>query len=425
MITKGNDQLERQSLFLIAGALVGHVGNYAYHFITGRMLSEAEYGLLIALFAAVNVILLPMSAFQVSLSRAVASCSQSGKIEAIPHLLRTWFFRCSFLALGSLIIAWIASPWLQSFFEVSRVAPILIAASIPGFNLLLTVTGAGLQGVQEFKGLAFRGSLLFLIRAVLVGLCLGVGFAAAGWALLAHVIGMTSALVCSVWFLKKHLSPPTEKPEHVPVLKGSLAAFPVLLGFSALMTADVILVRAIHPEILSGEFAQAATLGRMILWLPLPIAQVMFPKVVRKENATDSQKRTLRKALGYTCGLVGITLIGAWFAGPLIFNLLFGHVPTVDQIRWLRGIASCMALLGPVYVVLQYELARGRVRRLLPLFALATVYVASALIREVSPDKLIAFLAVAAGLSLLTAARALASETNLFCKDIKDNKDHG
>lgn len=289
-------------------------------------------------------------------------------------------------------------------------APLLLAACIPVLNLLLTLSGAGMQGLQLFRGLAFRGSMLFVVRALAVGGCLSLGFAAAGWGLLAHLLGMGAALLLSGSILLRHLPARDPDAPRVAVLKGSFTSFPVLLAFSALMTADVILVRALESEAVSGQFAQSATLGRMILWLPLPIAQVMFPKVVRDSLPTAAQRSTLRKAMLYTVMLILITLSGAWLLGPLLFQLLFGTEATPEQIHWFRGVSVCMALLGPVYVVMQYELARDRVRNLLPLCGLALVYVASAWFRSVSPGELIVFLGVASGLSLLTAGRALAAE---------------
>ena len=105
-----------------------------------------------------------------------------------------------------------------------------------------------------------------------------------------------------------------------------------------------------------------------------------------------------------------VTLAGTWVCAPLLFRLLFGILPTPEQIGWLRGMALSMACLGPVYVVVHYELARDRIRLLLPLCALSTVYVLSAWLRQVSPNDLIRFLLVASVLSLFTAARALAAE---------------
>lgn len=405
-----SDRLEHHSLLLMSATLVGHAGNYLFHLLTGRMLSESEYGLMIALFGAVNLILFPMTALNLSLARSVASLSANDRSAEMAGLLKTWCIRLTYVGLAGLCLVVLASPILTSFFGAATVVPILLASLIPILNLFLTLSGAALQGLQRFGILSLRGGFLFTFRALLVGIFLYMGATAAGSGLLAHVLGMCGALGISLWGLKKVQLPSNSSASPEPVMMESMTAFPVLLAFSVLMTADVILVRSYLSEEMSGEFAQAATLARMILWLPLPIAQVMFPKVVRFGTPTPSQRTTLLKALGYTIGLVSIALGGLWVAGDLIFQLLFGHPPSPSQTGWLRGIGFCMALLGPVYVVLQFELARNRIRRLLPLCALSLIYSIWVWIAKLPPDEVIRFLMVAAGLALLTAGRALTAE---------------
>jgi O-antigen/teichoic acid export membrane protein len=404
------DRLEHQSLLLMGATMVSHVGNVVFHLITGRYLPGDEYGLMIALFGAVNLLLLPMSALQVSLTRAVASLSRQTDRKLLSALLRRWWIRLSGLSLTGLVVAGVASPALLSFFGTDRVSTLMMAACIPVLNLFLTLCGAGLQGLQKFGMLSLRGCSLYVLRAALVGGGVWIGMRTATAGLLAHLAGMTAALAVSVFSLRALWKKPDIPYTRVPVLPGSLLAFPVLLAFSALMTADVILVRALHPGPLSGEFAQAATLGRMILWLPLPIAQVMFPKVVRTAGPTRNQRTTLYKAMAYTMALVMLALAGLWLLGKWGFELVFGTSPTPDQVNWLRGMGVCMALLGPVYVVMQYELARNRIRRLLPCCAVAALYLGTAWFGTASPDEVILLLAVAGGVSLLTAVRALATE---------------
>ncbi len=406
-------QFESQSLMLITAAMVGHVGNYAYHMITGRLLSATEYGLLMALFGMINILLIPMSALGLALTRAVSVDLHQQKGQGLPALTRKWAKGMSLTALGFLILAWIFAQPLQSALGFNRLAPILLAACIPGFNLLLTLCGALLQGLQQFKGLALRGSMLFVLRALLVSACLLLGWKAAGWALLAHLLGMLGAFAVGVWFLWSKLpttstapSPPTS-----PILFQALKAFPILLAFSTLMTADVILARSYFDPDLSGRFAQAATLGRMILWLPLPIAQVLFPKVVREGEASPAQRKTLRKAMGYTLSMVLAASALAWIFAPLALRIVFGITDApATQIFWLRGVALAMAPLGPVYLLMQYELARGKIQRMLPLWFLAPAFLIASIFLHESPAQLIYLLMGINGLALLSCLPQLFTE---------------
>ncbi|MGA0334343.1 MAG: hypothetical protein ACO3NW_10350, partial [Kiritimatiellia bacterium] len=179
-------------------------------------------------------------------------------------------------------------------------------------------------------------------------------------------------------------------------------------AFSTLMTADVILAKRYFDPLVAGQFAQAATLGRMILWLPLPIAQVMFPKVVHEGSARPEQRRTLFKALAYTLLLILLTLTAGWFAAPLLLKAVYGlEALPPGQLQWFRSTAIAMALLGPVYMLLQYELARGKIRRMLPLCLLAPLFPLGAHYLHQSPQQLLSLLIGLNAAALLSCLPAL------------------
>lgn len=262
MIPKHLGHLERHSLMLILASLLGHIGNYAYHFITGRFLSEVEYGLLMALFGAVNILLFPLAAFDLSLTRTIAELQKDHQESAIASLLRSWCFRLTGLVIVALVSAMVVRPFLLNFFSTENWIPLLLALLIPCLCLFLTLSGATLRGLQCFHGLAFRNGLMFLTRA---------------------------------------------------------------------------------------------------------------------------------------------GLFGSFFA--------LGSISTSpEQLGWLRGVGIGMAFLGPVYVILQYEMAQRRHNRLIPICVLALAYIGSVWIRQSGPDTLIRFLIIASALSLVTAVRALGRE---------------
>ena len=376
----GSNALFRHSLAMMIATGIGHAGNYIYHMVAGRMMSANEYGLLMALFGAVNVVLLPMAALHLALGRAFAVGARQG---AAPRVFRLWFRRLLAASAALTGLALALAPRIQEVVGVERLAPVLLAACVPAFNLFLVLTGAGLQGLQRFSLLALRGGVLFGTRALLIGLCLGVGFRAAGWALLAHLLGMAAAFGFSLWGLRHDLRPRSEErpapAASPPVGKNALAALPVLAAFALLMTGDVLLVRAWFPADVSGHFAQAATLGRMILWLPLPIANAMFPKVVRTGSGSSEHRKTALQAVGITLALTALALAGAWGLAPWGFRLVYGIAqPSAEQIDWLRRIALAMAPLPPLHVWIHYELARGSIRRLWPVPAGAILFLALA-----------------------------------------------
>ncbi len=381
------DRLEEHSLLLMLATLAGHAGNYAYHLICGRLLTENEYGLLMALFSGVNLILIPMGALSLALTRSISLLDR----DDAP--LRPAFFRWQrSLVLLAVVGLFCSLPWLPKLgdlLHLDRFAPMLLAALIPALNLQLCLSGAGLQGKQRFPQLALRGSILFATRGLLVLLCLYVGWRAAGWALLAHLLGMLAAQLFSIWSLRQDLQRSPEKASpssHKPATKQALLSAPILLSFSLLLGADTLLARIYLDADSAGRFAQAAVLARMILWLPLPIAQAMFPKVI---SGHEQRHSTLKKALLYSTALLFSALGGCLLFAGLGLRILFGPEIGNDQILWVRLMGLAMLPLGMTQLLLYYELARGRIRRLWSLILGAALYLALSLIRHSSPELLL------------------------------------
>lgn len=382
-----SDRLERHSLLMMSATLAGHAGNYAFHLFSGRGLSAGDYGLLVAVLGVLNIAALPASAFTVSLSRAVAADWREHKGANVRALLARWGNRAA--------VAAVAGVGLVALVFGGRNAVWAAAGALVGFNFLLVVTGAGLQGSQQFGGLAARSGLLHCGRAVLAGLWVWMGMQTTGWMLAAHAAGMAAALAVSLGALLPRLpqSAPRRGNARPPVLLPALGALPCLLAFAVLMSADVILARRFFPGE-ADDFARAAVIGRMILWLPLPIASAMFPKVV------SPAPKTLLKAVAYTLVLVLAALLACRLGAAWLLRLLYGvrdPDPRLLDLVWRMGLA--MAPLGVAHVVLHHELAQSRARTLWPILLAASLYLLAVAVHHPR----VAFLVQALTLATLTA----------------------
>jgi O-antigen/teichoic acid export membrane protein len=75
-------------------------------------------------------------------------------------------------------------------------------------------------------------------------------------------------------------------------------------------------VKAYFAEDESGFYIGAGTLSRALLWLVLPLATVMFPKIVH--SAARSEKSNLLglvlagTGILAACGALGLTILGPW-----------------------------------------------------------------------------------------------------------------
>lgn len=369
-MTPAADRLERHALLMLAASMAGHLGNAFFHMLTGRVLPIGEYGLLIAVLGALQLFQLPLTALNLTLARQ--SAADPALVVAILRrglrhsLLLTL---CAFLWLG-----W-ARPAVQAFFATQwdGLSPAL--SLLIGFSFALTLTGGLLQGRQRFRWMAARALSLFLLRALFAaGLIFGLR-ASAGAALLAHLLAMAATLGVSLAGLRADWARLPAPAAPLPSAGGALGAhvlktLPALAGFAILMSADVVMARRLFSPETSGRFAQAAVLARMVLWLPLPVASAMFPKVV---TPGPEARRTLRKATLYTLALLLGTLAGFWLLCPVLLRGLYGHADA-QLASWTRAMALAVAPLGLTHVRLQFELAQGRFVFGFALLALGLVY---------------------------------------------------
>jgi len=381
------DQLEKHSMLMLLASFSGHAGNYLYHTLSGRFLSVSDYGLLTASLGLLQISTLPLQAFSLSLA------AQSARRPAVAApLLHLWTRRILHLSPALLLVTLLsASATGHSPLLAFLLTPVFIAGA------LLSLQGGLLQGLQRFSWMAVRAVCLFSGRALLLGLLLLMGARSGAGALAAHGL----AVLLTLWVSRKglHRLPDSAAATAPAVLRESLRGFPALAGFAVLMSADVVLARLLWDPETAGRFAQAAIPARMILWLPLPIASALFPKIAVTDPASTL---VFRKAILYTL----LLLFGAWAACMLFpalpLRILYGPPDAAGHpVDWLRGMATAMAPLGFAHLLLQSALARGQSTHLFLLPLLAAIYLVAASRFAENPETLIALLT---GLSWLAAA---------------------
>lgn len=397
------DRLERHSLLMFLAALSGHFGNYIFHALTGRMLSLGEYGLMIAVLGALQIFHLPLNALSMALAQNTAAHPSHAR-----HLFSAWSRILLIASLLSALMLWTFRLPLLAFFSSSRLALIPVIAILITLSFFVTLTGGILQGRQQFRWLAARALTMFLLRAGLVLIFLLWFGTRTEPALLAHLTAMLATFLLSVAGIlyAKTDVPPENAPLNLirPIWTQTLKALPALTGFAILMTADVVLVRHFFPADSSGLFAQSAVLARMVLWLPLPIAAAMYPKVI---TPGDTAQHTLHKAAFYTLALLAFTLAAFWFFAPLFLNILYGTA-TPDLIHWTRRMALAMSPLGFTHVILQFELAQKRFAGSTALLLIALLYLLRVHLHHPTIDSLILTLTLATTLSALLSIALLA-----------------
>jgi O-antigen/teichoic acid export membrane protein len=411
-LVSDSDRLIRHSVLLMAASQVGNLANLLFQTVMGRALAPAEYGALSSMLGATIIVSMPMDAIRAALAHFAATLRKTGHAGDVRPLAARWSLRLgaisALLALGILA----ASGPLADFWKLGGRGPVMLTGLIMGGMLLLPVYQGALQGLQSFVWMSVAQHSFAVVR-----LLLAAGLAAwlprnqvhASAALSAQAAAVAVCLVLGWLGLRRTLR---GQPASGAAASGfhlyAIRSLVVLACFAFLMNADVLIVKRFFDADTAGLFARAGTLGRIAVFLPMPIAAALFPKVVGG-SGSGRDRATLIKALAGAL-LVLVTAAGVCSLWPqLPLGLVYGDWrPSADMVRWFRGLLWALMPLGLVYVLMNFEMAQKRFGACYILLPCSLAYVLGVLRWRESPAQVVAVLAAVGTLALVWLAGAVA-----------------
>ncbi len=131
------------------------------------------------------------------------------------------------------------------------------------------------------------------------------------------------------------------------------------LCFNVLTQVDIVIVKHFFHPTQAGYYSGAAMMGRIVLFLPMAMVTVMFPKATEAQTLNRDSRSVLEKSLlavGVLCGVVTI----AYFLFPSFFiSLLYGSKFVASApLVGLFGIA--MTFFALLNILLFYHLSTHR-----------------------------------------------------------------
>jgi O-antigen/teichoic acid export membrane protein len=151
---------------------------------------------------------------------------------------------------------------------------------------------------------------------------------------------------------------------------------PLMLGFGAvqfLFTADTMFVKAYFSGDDAAFYVSAGTLSRALMWLVVPLATVMFPKIVH--SVARSEKSNLLGTVLLGTGLLAVGgALGLTILGPWVIRLIYSKDYVSVAASVLPWYAWAMVPLSLGYALINNLLARSQFRIVPVLLLLATAY---------------------------------------------------
>ena len=346
----------RQSGWLMIATVAAGAMTFAVHFLN-KAIPDSEYTAFGVLLMLVSC--LPTTPLQMVFAQQSALAMATGRERQLAGMIRlAWFGTLVLWLVGATLVFLFKEPIVQRW-QLPDTTGLMITLPLLLMSLWGPLFTGVMQGRQDFFWVGWATMLSGVARIGFAAMfVLALHFRAAGM-MTATLIGVGLSAVIGIGRTRDLWSLPSEKFD----VKALLAqVIPLMFGFGAcqfLFTADTMFAKAYFSPDAMKPYVAAGTLARGVLWLVLPLAAVMFPKLVHS-NA-KGQKSDLMKIVVIGTALISVGgMVGLWLLGWIPVRLVFKPedvAPTMALLPWYSG---AMVPLAVANVLVNDLMARSR-----------------------------------------------------------------
>jgi O-antigen/teichoic acid export membrane protein len=358
------------SAWLMCANLVNGILMFLVHPLA-RWIPPGEYGLFGTLLAV--TLFVPMLPVQMVMAQQTAQAVATGRLAELAGVARSMWLAAAAVCLGGAVAVFAFEGQISTSWGLSNPVLLWVTVLAVALSLWLPMSLGMLQGQQRFGWLGWTlvvnggGRLVTAAIAVLV-----LGSHATGM-MAGVVLGLAAATAVASWqTVPLWARPPARFDRRVVVAQ----IVPLMVGaaaFQFILMADTLFVRSYFGAEETGFYVAAGTMARALLWVAMPLATVMFPKVVRTHVVGKPSNLTRGVLLGSgVLAAAGATVL--WLFGPWIVGGLYGD----EYVRITSAIvpwyAWAMVPLTLANVLLNDVMARSLFLVVPLLLALALAY---------------------------------------------------
>jgi O-antigen/teichoic acid export membrane protein len=358
----------RQSGWLMIAAMSSGVLMWGVHLLS-KKIPASEYGTLITLFSIVSLI--PTIPFQMVFTHQTAAGLAKNQARQLTSMIRASWLGIFLFWLAAMLAVFIFRNQIVANWHLANPLALWVTMAVILFSLWMPMFWGVMQGQQNFLWLGWANIFNGIFRlSAAVFIVFELGGQATG-IMTAVFFGFLAATIVGIWQTRA-------------LWLGTAAPFnrrdflrevvPLLLGFAAtqfLFCADTSFVDSYFGAEKTAPYGAAGTLSRALLWLVLPLAAVMFPKIVHS-TAKAEKSNLLGLVLLGTAVLVGAGVLGLWILGPFVVRIVYPpeYVPqTLAILPWYAGAMVPLALAN---VLVNDLMARAKFK-IVPLMVLLAV----------------------------------------------------
>lgn len=336
-----------------------------------KKISPAEYSIFVTMLMMTSLI--PTMPLQMVFAQQTAGTLATNRGRQLALMIR-WGWLLTFIAWGVIaLLVLVFQNRLMACWGLPSAMTLWVTLGALLMNLWMPVFSGVLQGRQDFFWLGWA-SILGGIGRVAVAVLIVLAFQGGATGMIFGAFaGLGAWAGIAIWRSRDLWLARTEPFDRRGLFK---QVAPLMLGFGAsqfLFTTDTMYVKAFFPGDEMAPYGVAGTLSRALLWLVLPLAAVMFPKIVHATAKSEKSNLLgivlLGTAILAICGAAGLCLIG-----PVVVKLAFKPEYVAETMKLLPWYAGAMVPLALANVLVNDLMARAKFKAVLPMVLLAVAY---------------------------------------------------
>lgn len=358
---------------MMISAVAGGALMFAVQIFSKKFLNDQEYSSFAALIQVTNWINIPALGLQMVFAQQTAAAitdEQRGQLVATMKAVMLWTF-CIWLAVVLTALIY-RNEWVVAL-KLSNPVSLWLTLGV-GLMLIWQQIYLGLlQGRQNFLWFGWSNIANGAGRVLLGGLIVIVLHGQAAGLMFGVLIGMVSSVTAAA---APNIDLWKSRGAHFDTWGWLRRVVPLTAGFGVstfLFSADAVVVQDyLGADGKAADYMFGATLCRAIVLFTVPLAAVMFPKLVH--SAARAQKsNVMGLTLLGTLGLSLLAVIGLAIVAPFIMRI-FSKGAYQEIVPLIPMFACGMSLLGTGNVLLYNLMAHSRFKIVPVLLALAVGY---------------------------------------------------
>jgi O-antigen/teichoic acid export membrane protein len=346
--------LSGSMIMLVSSGFVGAM-NLVYNLSIAHTLGADRFGQASAVYTVLMLLSSVTLSFQLLCSKFVAKNDSTAEKIGIYRFLhkRAWTY-----GVGVAILLFLASKMISGYLNLPTSAYMMMLAAATIFYVPLGVRRGLMQGMYDFRPLAFNFVLEVMVKLGGAVLLIFAGFGVAG------VVGAIAASVVVAYLAG---SPRRQHAVYsdalLPAATGEgIQASVFFVGQVIINNLDIILVKHFFPPTQAGVYAAIALVGRLVYMLSWSVVSGMFPFSAGVRSDEKGGRAVLGTAVTLVIAISSLFTFAIWVAPPGLWRMLLGAGFPLGGHSSYTSLLVLYAATTGIYslsvVLMSYEISR-------------------------------------------------------------------